>query len=1262
MKKIPKKPVDTQFTDHQWQAIHDEGKNLLVSASAGSGKTTVLVQRVIEKIKKQTDIDQLLVVTYTNAAAREMKQRIQYAIQKEINEIKDPKQKQHLIRQIPKLGQADISTLHSFCLKVIRRYYYLIDFDPVFRLLTDDTEIALMKEDIWDELREELYGNEDKLFEELAAAYSSDKNDDGLTDLILSLYEFSRANPDPLKWLSELSRMYMVENNDLGQSFVFQELIKGQITGSLSNVKELLIDAIDMAEGEDELNKTLEILHEDLSHISHLEELVYSNQLQEAYTLIDNFSHRRWYAPNKKDTPGMVKEIGKDMKVFRDKAKDFYTAMVNDVFAYSPLEQLENMSRVRVLVEEMARVTTLFYKRYQTHKADQKVIDFNDLEHLTLKILTEQTKSENTASEAARHYRHQFKEVMIDEYQDINQIQEEILKWVTQPDAKNGNQFMVGDVKQSIYSFRLADPGLFIDKYERYASKETGERIILAENFRSRHDVLSFTNFVFDQLMDKEVGDLTYDASAKLINGFTAFPDSADYETEILIYESEEEEPEEDQEDEPEALSTSFKIDTKTKGELYMVANKILKMLAEGYKIYDKKAGVMRHLELRDIVLLTPTKKDNLDIQDIFKGLGIPTAVKDTQNYFQTTEITIMMSILKIIDNPQQDIPLVAVLRSPILGLDEVELTRIRIIDKQSSFFDALKKFAAKDDWEDMKNIELQAKVQKFLVKLENWRKESRRQSLIDLIWTIFEDTGFLHYVGGMSSGRQRKANLHALYERAAAYEKTSFKGLFQFIRFIEKMQKKDKDLAEPQAISDNENAVRVMTIHASKGLEFPVVFILDMAKQFNVRDAQGATVFDEEYGVGAEFRDLDTREKKTTLPEKALKYKKKTKLLSEQMRVLYVALTRAEQKLILVGSYKNEETALERWGLVGGHPKHVLPADMRLGARGFMDWIGFSIIRHQLMDDLRTITVENKDINQYDTSFAVHFYSQDELEEALLLHQKSETSDWYPKLKQGTIKVQGDDEIRQAVSEAIMLMNKPYTYQIATQTTSYQSVSEIKRLFEEPDDGQMVKIDVTKPRQVNRYVQDRLSRPSFIQEDLKPTPAEVGQATHLVLQTLDISDTPTSTSVHSVIDRLVHENVFTEALAELIRVEEILSFFKTTFGNFIISHFKEMKREVPFSLLMEAKDIFNDMEELDDHVLIHGIIDGYIEQEEGIILFDYKTDRVAHLGQMAGEEMLRKYRGQLNLYKKALESILKKPVKESHLVLLDISETVQVS
>ncbi|PRY83300.1 helicase-exonuclease AddAB subunit AddA [Alkalibacterium olivapovliticus] len=1261
MTTIPTKPSDAQFTDHQWQAIFDEGKNILVSASAGSGKTTVLVQRVIEKIKRFTDINELLVVTYTNAAAREMKQRIQKAIQDEISKETDPKRKQHLIRQLPLLGHADISTLHSFCLKVIKRYYYLIDFDPVFRLLTDDTEISLMKEDIWEELREELYGEEDTLFEDLTTAYSNDRSDDGLTQLVFKLYDFSRSKTNSREWLSDLSSRYDIKGNDLAESTIYQDLAKPDILDTLATAKELLKDAIQISNGEPDLEGTVSILSEDLVLAESIEYAILENRLDDAYTIINNTDNfPRWKNPGKK-SQDEVKEAAREMKSFRDKAKEFITAVKTRYFMITPSEQIETMAEVRTLVEELARVSSLFFDRYQQHKADRKVLDFSDLEHLTLDILSFREDGETLPSEASHHYRKQFQEVMVDEYQDINLIQETILKWLTKDSSESGNQFMVGDVKQSIYSFRLADPSLFIEKYERYDTSEDGDRIILAENFRSRNDVLSFTNFIFEQLMDKKVGELTYDQSAKLVNGFTGFPDSQAFSTSVLIYETNEEESDDSDDLSLEDVDVTFQMNTKTKGEIYMVAHKILDMVRNGYQIYDKKMKADRPIQFKDIVLLTPTKKNNIDIQDIFKQLKIPTAVNDTQNYFQTTEIAIMMSLLKIIDNPKQDIPLAAVLRSPIVGLNEVEMARIRLEDKQGSYFDALQAFVTRNDWEDQRNITLQAKLQDFMVYLDNWRTQSKRKPLIELIWLIYEDTGFLHYVGGMSSGRQRKANLHALYERAASYEKTSFKGLFQFIRFIEKMQKKDKDLAEPSAVSDGEDAVRVMTIHASKGLEFPVVFVMDMSKRFNLNDIKGSTVLDEEYGVGSEFIDVVNRIKTPTLPETVLKMQKKNRILSEQMRVLYVALTRAEQKLYLIGSYKNKEAALSKWDKVSGHSKAVLPATLRLDAQHFMDWIGRCLIRHQILDSETGIQSTNPHIRDYDTQFSVDFFTSSELEDHLLSYQNDEAEDWFESLKDGKLKAPGDADVVEAVSDALKLMTEAYPYQLASQTTSYQSVSEIKRLFEEPDDGQMVKIDVTNPRLSHRYVEDELDRPKFISDVSKPSGADIGKATHLVLQALTLSEHLTQDEIQEEVQSLVTKQVITEEMGKRIPIEKLMQFFQTPFGRYILSQVSRIKREVPFSLLLEARDIFQDMQSVDDHVLIHGIIDGYIETEEGIILFDYKTDNVQRFGEQAHEEMLKKYKGQLMLYKKALESILQKPVLETNLVLLDIGETITI-
>lgn len=1260
MTTIPSKPADAQFTDHQWQAIFDEGKNILVSASAGSGKTTVLVQRVIEKIKNFTDINELLVVTYTNAAAKEMKQRIQKAIQSEINNENDPRKKQHLIRQLPLLGHADISTLHSFCLKVIKRYYYLIDFDPVFRLLTDDTEIALMKEDVWEELREELYGEEDTLFEALTTAYSNDRSDDGLTQLVFKLYDFSRSKTNSRKWLSDLSSRYDVEGNDLSKSTIYQELAKPNILDTLETAKELLNDANQISNGEPELDGTVNILSEDLMLAESVEQAILDDRLDDAYTLLNSDNFPRWKNPAKKSLDE-VKEAAKEMKSFRDKAKEFIVSIKTSYFMITPSEQIQTMTEVKTLVEELARVSGLFFDRYQQHKADRKVLDFNDLEHLTLDILSINEEGETLPSEASHHYRQQFQEVMVDEYQDINLIQETILKWLTKESTESGNQFMVGDVKQSIYSFRLADPSLFIEKYERYEKSHDGRRIILAENFRSRSDVLNFTNFIFEQLMDKKVGELTYDDSAKLVNGFTGFPESNQFSTNVLIYETNEEETDDSDNESLEDVDVTFQMNTKTKGEIYMVAHKILDMIRNGAQIYDKKLKADRPVQFKDIVLLTPTKKNNIDIQDIFKQLKIPTAVNDTQNYFQTTEIAIMMSLLKIIDNPKQDIPLAAVLRSPIVGLNEVDLARVRLQDKQGSYFDALEAFVTKEDWKDQRNIALQSKLQDFMIHLDNWRTQSKRKPLIELIWLIYEDTGFLHYVGGMSSGRQRKANLHALYERAASYEKTSFKGLFQFIRFIEKMQKKDKDLAEPSAVSDGEDAVRVMTIHASKGLEFPVVFVMDMSKRFNLNDIKGSTVLDEEYGVGSEYIDVVNRIKTPTLPETILKMQKKNRILSEQMRVLYVALTRAEQKLYLVGSYKNKEAALSRWDKVSGHSKAVLPSTLRLDSQHFMDWIGRCLIRHQILDSETGIQAINKHIRGYDTQFSVDYFTSTDLEEHLLSYQSEETDEWFEKLKEGRLKEPEDESISQAVEDALKMMTASYPYQLASQTTSYQSVSEIKRLFEEPDDGQMVKIDVTNPRQSHRYVEDELDRPKFISEVSKPSGAEIGKATHLVLQALTLSEDLTYEEIQQEVNTLVSKKVISEDLGDLIPVEKLDQFFQTEFGRYILSHVSKIKREVPFSLLLEARNIFQDIQSLEDHVLVHGIIDGYIEKEDGIILFDYKTDNVQRFKENAHEEMLKKYKGQLMLYKKALESILQKPVLETNLILLDSGETIKI-
>ncbi len=1258
MNELPVKTKDSMFTDQQWEAIHMSGSNLLISASAGSGKTMVLVNRIIEKIKKGSHIDELLVVTFTNAAAKEMKQRIERSIQTEINSDPEHQTRHHLVEQLPKLGHANISTLHSFCLEVIQRYYYLIDFDPVFRQLTDDTEIELIKEEVWLELLEELYERGEDDFLAFMETYSGSKSDDDITNMVFRLHDFSRANEQPVKWLDSLTDLYEVPNNQLQQSKVYLDYLKHQWLEEVSFAEQLIEQAIELTNNEESLEKQIGIFNEDKLKLQQLIGLIESDQLEQLHSFIANkLSFSRLTAPSKKATDEDVLEMYRsEIKPLRDEMKKVIDTFKKQ-FVLTPDEQVEMMKQTKTHIQVLAELTKVFSERFQAYKAERKLVDFSDLEYLTLQILTGSEADE--VSEASIYYRNKFKEVLVDEYQDINALQESILLHLVKEDQTHGNYFMVGDVKQSIYGFRQANPGLFLKKYAQYAEKDGGERIILAENFRSREQVLSFTNFIFTQLMDQDVGNLDYDKNAELVYGNNAFTDDDTFKTEILIYEKGNEEVPFNPLEETEDAADTIDIHTKSKGEILMVATKIKELIQNGFEIYDKDDKDMRPLEYKDIVLLTPTKNNNLEIQEIFQEVDIPSAINETKNFFQTTEVTIMMSLLRIIDNPFQDIPFVAVLRSPIVGLNETELTQIRIHDRQNDFYGATVSFVDAE-FEDPINIRLQGKCVSFLEDLDKWREYARKNSVVDLIRRLYAETGYLHYVGGMSGGKQRRANLEALYERAASYDKTSFKGLYRFIRFIDKMQEKDKDLAEPISILAEQNAVRVMTIHASKGLEFPVVFLMDMSKRFNASDWTSSYIFDRELGVGLEYRNPSDLTKAQTLVLQAVKIHKKQNGYAEQMRLLYVALTRAEQKLFLVGSKKSKDKAFDDWNKGNGSDEYLLSPRLRLTTNNFMDWVGLSVSRHQLLVAEVSSIQKNPVIKNYPVSFAIDFYSDERLEEQLQEAELLDEPDWLSAIKENNItklveQRSQDDEMEEAVK--IIYYNYPFA--LSTQTTNYQSVSEVKQLFEEPNSEQLNKIDWTQEARVNRYTKDLLKRPKFLKDVTPPTPTEIGQATHFLLQSIDLQQSISLETIQAEKIRLVAEGILDKAVAEKIEDVKIVEYFKTDFGLELIQYAEVLEKETLFSLMMDAGEVFNGMEGVDDQILIHGIIDGYYEKDGGLVLFDYKTDRVTHLGQAAEQELINRYKGQLNLYKVALESITKKSVAEVYIISLDLNKNI---
>lgn len=1268
MSMIPPKTKNDRFTDEQWQAIHQSGNNLLVAASAGSGKTTVLVQRIIEKIKNGVNVDELLVVTFTESAASEMKERIQYAIQDAINEAVSQEQYQHLVRQTTLLPQAAISTIHAFCLKVIQRFFYLIDVDPVFRIVADSIEVEMLKEDVWEDLKEILYGEPRTFFKQLAKSYSGDRNDEGLKDLIFSLYSFSRANPEPDEWLNQLLTMYTLEDG-LEESQLFEELLKPQLLSELEGILYDNEQAIHLGGDSSFTVKQCEVLQKEREIFLSLEKTVAGNDYEAAYHIIqEQMNFERWPASRKKDDPDI--QLKQQMKRLRDQCKDRITSLKKNYFMRSKAEQEEVIKNTKPYIEEMIRVTKQFAQHYWQHKITNHTLDFNDLEHLTLEILLPKENGKRTPSEASRYYRSKFTEVLIDEYQDVNKLQESILHGVTTHSPQQENLFMVGDVKQSIYAFRLADPGLFLHKYQQYGNRMNGERIILAENFRSRKEVISFTNFIFTQLMDETVGEMAYDQLAELKQGNLSFPENEHLEPEILLYIKEGEEQEETVENERTTqtdLETEMTIDDKATGEVTLTAQKIQDIIQEKFLIYDKSAKKERPVSYKDIVLLTPTKNNNLLILETFKEYGIPVILNDSQSFFQRTEISVILSLLKVIDNPRQDIPLAAVLRSPIVGLNERQLATIRMQLLSGDFLDAV--YAFKDLYEKKsiermsENQDLYKKLTLFLEQLKRWRTYERQNNLVSLIWTIYEETRFLDYVGGMTSGKQRTANLHALYERAKKYESTNYKGLFQFIRFIERIQSRDQDLAEPTTFSEDENAVRVMTIHASKGLEFPVVFIMDLSKQFNMQDIKGRYIFSEKYGIGSDFYDSENRIKYPSLIKNALAEEKKKSLLAEEMRKLYVALTRAEQKLYLVGTYSSEEQVWQEWGAVDESEGTVIPEHLRINGSNMMKWVGLALFRHQLIQPSAIHKYYRGELTHYPVDFRLSFlHASDLLGRVVTVDlEEEEEEDWQKKILLLTDEREKQNREEQKSSQiewerAVRLMEAVYPHQVAARTTSYQSVSEIKRLFEDPDNTQLLQLDFGDQPSVSRYVEPELGRPAFLRENIRPTNAEIGTAIHFVMQNLDLNKPVTPITIQVLIEELVGRGTIQKNVAAYIQTEQILAFFHTDLGKRLQQEASLVKREVPFTMLIKAGNIFEGISrEFDDHLLIHGIMDGYIEYPDHLVLFDFKTDYVG----ADVEPVIQKYRGQMNIYRQALEEIKQKKVTETYLCLLSVSQNI---
>ena len=855
---IPAKPEHSIWTDDQWKAIIAKDQDILVAAAAGSGKTAVLVERIIQKIVAEQDpidVDELLVVTFTNASAAEMKHRIGEALEKAIDE--QPTSK-HLRRQLSILNNASISTLHSFCLDVIRKYYYMIDIDPGFRI-ADQTEADLLRDEVIEDLFEEKYGQEDnELFYQLVDTFTNDRNDDALQSLVLKLYDFSRSHPDPDLWLDMLVDMYNVSDETGMDHLPIMDILKFDIELQLGGAQGLLEEALKISKMPGGPAPRSENYLGDLAIVEQMQQ-AFMQGWEELHMVMSNwtFSRAKTCRGEEYDT-----ELVKEADELRKAAKGMLDRLTKELFSRNPQSFLRDMAEMKPIFAMLIEVIKSFGLRFDQVKEEKGLVDFSDLEHLCLEILAD--KEEGGAklrpSEIANGYRSHFKEVLVDEYQDTNMVQETILRLVSADGEYDGNLFMVGDIKQSIYGFRLAEPNLFLGKYLRFSpdGEGTGLRIDLSRNFRSRKEILDGTNFLFKQIMGSSVGEIDYNEDAELVKG-SGYSLEENYPIELTILDQSDENSEAEQAmDEVQGEGMDLAEIEQSRLEARCMAERIRTMIDEQVPIQDLKSGVDRPVQYKDIVVLLRSMTWAPDIMEEFKHSGIPVYANLSTGYFEATEVAIMISLLKIIDNPDQDIPLAAVFRSPIVGLSEEELASIRLHSKQGTYYESVKEFIGTKV--DPKYESTRERVAKLFESLHGWRNLARSGSLSDLIWQLYRDTGFYEFSGGLPGGKQRQANLRALYDRARQYEETSFRGLFRFLRFIERMRERGNDLGEARALGEQEDVVRIMTIHSSKGLEFPVVFVAGIGRQFNMMDLNSGYLFDKDFGFASKYVNSEKR------------------------------------------------------------------------------------------------------------------------------------------------------------------------------------------------------------------------------------------------------------------------------------------------------------------------------------------------------------------------------------------------------------------
>lgn len=1331
-----------KWTRQQKQVIESRGKNLLVSAAAGSGKTAVLVERIIELVtegEEPLDIDRLLVMTFTKSAAAEMRERIGTAIEKRLAEHPDDA---HLQMQSALIHHAQITTIDSFCLSVIREHFNLLDLDPAFRI-GDEGEILLLRQDVMAELIENRYANGGEAFERFVGMYAQGKSDAGIEDYITQVHAFSQSNPDPKRWLDEC-RAELNQNPkdlDLESENLDQELKKAgnyprwlefllvDIRQQAQELALQMTDALQICRYDDFLDAYSPMFQSD---IFQLKKIASAQNFEKLYEVLNEVGWDRLATVRSKD-------VDPDLKAYvtgcRDRVKKAVTKMKELCCFSMPSEMWSDMEETRDGILMLLDLAEEFEERFQAKKRERALVDFNDLEHQALKVLIRfEDDGSMSFTDSADELSEQFEAVLVDEYQDSNLVQEALLKAVSGERFGRHNVFMVGDVKQSIYRFRLARPELFLEKYDSYEPYESGEgsdkKIELHQNFRSRKEVLDAVNDVFYRIMTRNLGNIRYTEESALHPGaeFAPLPNtfpntlpdrlsnalpnmSADADEEMkldpifqmrnpLIPElmlADTGDASIAQMDEDVADYTAREIEAR------MIVRKIREMTdpETGVMVWDKETKAYRRASRRDIVILLRSTAGWSEVfTSVLMNEGIPAYAESRTGYFNTLEVETVLSLLSVIDNPMQDIPLACVLRSPMCGMSDSELAQM-----MAGYQGTAKKgqdrgiYASLRFWlnkaELMQNMQkseqgqlqgqmqrqlqeqtqgqlrgrLQrqrvdglpawvSKLEEFARLLEELRLKSIYMPIHQLIYEIYEKTGYERYVSAMPAGATRRANLEMLVEKASSYEKTSYKGLFHFVRYVENLKKYNTDFGEASTIGEDDT-VRIMSIHKSKGLEFPIVILAGMGKKFNRQDLYGKILIDSELGIATDYVDPEQRLKNTTLKKNVLKRKMELDSLGEELRILYVAMTRAKEYLIMTGTDRSlEKTRMkyQRVPLVDGQ----IPYTILASANSYLDWILMACGGES-----------NEEVRIRISQTSIPSLVGEELNRQVTT-KKQRT--FLAELDKDRVY---DPERGQMLQETL---GKVYPYEADVTLHTKMSVSELKKQGQLTDEEESVCIDrilgmnweawerqdeedeesdqSEKKEENGQKDQKEGDHPDGLSAENRllamKRGAERGTAYHRFFQLLDFSKVTCRKDIEIQRRNLMAEGRLSESANHYIRNMSIWRFLQSDLGKRMSLAQSEgrLHKEQQFVVGIPARNMgAGDSDEL---VIVEGIMDAWFEENGELVLMDYKTDRVDDEGVLREH-----YSRQLDYYARALTQMTGKKIKEKWIYSLALEREI---